>query len=143
MESQNGIHLKFSNPTIKEIGEEVEKHKEQNVYNKKGIYTLECDKRPLGKTKAWGSNIGRSDKIPNWVWAAHNMETRYYVGSSKRVGYRILQHIYEDGAQFTKVFPPAHIMQIEWVEASTDNLRKMEKEKAEDLKDDETFVYQA
>lgn len=143
MDTQDQLHLKFSNPTIKEIGEEVEKHKTGNEYNKKGIYTLKCDKRPLGKTKAWGSNIGRDDKIPNWVWVAHDMDRRYYVGSSKRVGYRILQHIYQDGAQFTKVFPPAHIIEIEWVEASTENLRKMEEEKADNLKDEETFVYQA
>lgn len=143
MESPDGIHLKFSKPTIKEIGEEIERHKDEDAYDKKGIYVLKCDKRPLGKTKAWGSNIGKSDKIPNWVWVAHDMDERYYVGSSKRVGYRILQHIHQDGAQFTSVFPPARIVEIEWVSASTENLREMERKRAEELKDEETFVFQA
>lgn len=143
MESSDDLHLTFSKPSVKEVGEAVEEHKDGNVYNKKGIYFLECDKRSLGKTKAYGTNIGKSDKIPNWVWAAHDMDERYYVGSSKRVGYRICQHIHGDGAQFTQVFPPKKIMKIEWVEASTDNLRKMERQRAEDLKDEETFVFQA
>lgn len=143
MEQSNEIHLSFSNPTIKEVGELINDHKDNTVYNKKGIYTLECDKRSLGKTKGYGSNVGNNNSIPKWVWPAHTADERYYVGSSKRVGYRILQHIYGDGAMFTEIFPPAHIVEIKWVEASTNNLRQMEKEKAEDLKDDDTFVYQA
>lgn len=144
MESNDELHLKFSKPTVKDIGEEVEKFKgEESTYNKKGIYVLECDKRDLGTTEAYGKNIGKSDSISNWVWPAHSADERYYVGSSKRVGYRILQHIHQDGAQFTTVFPPAKIVEIEWVEASTNNLREKERQKAEDLKTDDIFVFQA
>ena len=144
MESNDELHLKFSNPTVKDIGEEVEKFKDnESTYNKKGIYTLKCDKRDLGTTEAYGKNIGKSNSISNWVWPAHSADERYYVGSSKRVGYRILQHIHQDGAQFTTVFPPAKIVNIEWVEASTNNLRELERERAEELKEEDIFVFQA
>lgn len=135
-------HLTFSKLTVTEIGELIDEHRDSPTHNKKGIYILECDKRSLGKTKAYGSNLGKSKSIPNWVWPAHNAKKRYYVGSSKRVGYRVLQHLHGDGAWFTQVFPPKRIVDIEWIERTQDNLQQLEAEKAIDLQEDNTFVYQ-
>lgn len=135
-------HLTFGKYTVKEVGELIDEHRDSSTHYKKGIYILECDKRSLGKTKAYGSSLGKSDGIPRWVWPAHSADTRYYVGSSKHVGFRILQHIHKNGSWFTKVFPPKRIVEIEWVERSRDNLQELESKKAQSLKSDDIFVYQ-
>lgn len=141
MDSSNK-HLTFSNLSVKEVGKAVEEHKDDKRYGSKGVYILECDKRSFKKTKRFGMNVGSTNTIPKWVWPAHSADKRLYIGSSKRVGYRILQHIHNDGAWFTEIFPPKKIQGIEWYARTQDNLQEIEKEKAVELREDNIFVYQ-
>lgn len=51
---------------------------------------------------------------PYWIEKCYEVENIFYVGWSNTVVERITDHITDDGALFTKIFPPVKIEEIRW-----------------------------
>lgn len=90
-----------------------------------------------------------TDDIPSWAWAAWYSSQCVYVGFTHNPYLRVEQHVEyiedpdEDGALFTKLFPPEKVESIDWYESETE-ARRMEVETAERIERERynAFVYQ-
>ena len=111
------------------------------------VYTLRCggfeDDADFTEHAAWAVGWDNPD-IPSWAWAAHYAVQRYYVGFTTNPYRRVSGHVEgDDGALFTRLFPPRSIRSIEWYQNESE-ARMAESPTADRIDDELTdaFVYQ-
>lgn len=95
-----------------------------------GVYVLACRKRSESSAKRIAlrelrnKNGNRIKKPPSWVTAATNAEHLIYVGLSKKMVTRIHDHAHGKGANFTQVFPPTRVLDIDWYPTLAESYRE-------------------
>ncbi|WP_152031288.1 hypothetical protein [Natrarchaeobaculum aegyptiacum] len=114
-----------------------------NPYFNHAVYVLECRHRPEKSAKLLAINALDVKSVPGWVIGAARSERLLYVGLSKRPVTRIWHHATARGANFTKVFPPVRLLDIDWHPTLADSYRE-EPKKAQHLRKhlDKAFVSQ-
>jgi predicted GIY-YIG superfamily endonuclease len=71
---------------------------------------------------------------PYWIERCYKAKNIFYVGWSNDVEDRIMKHLTDDGALFTKIFPPIKIEEIRWY-SSKQTAKKAEGDVADEYSD--------
>jgi len=107
------------------------------------VYVLECRHRSGEQERIAIEELRLQN--PWWVRKAQQSERLFYVGVSKKVLYRLRQHVAGQGkgANFTQIFPPSRLITINWYENYSEARRAEELTEqvlSEELEDE--LVYQ-
>lgn len=108
------------------------------------VYVLHCDghysETDFKKSwRKWARRYRNSDDVesysadpPNWSWAAHYAEQRYYVGETSNLFERLIDHgwEFEKSSIFTSVFTPLWVADWHWCNTKEQALQ-MEEELAQ------------
>lgn len=123
------------NPTKEALREQIRPFvRESNSTQNHAVYVLNCRKRDIRNATNIALESLDVRRVPWWINAACAAERIYYVGVSKRVFHRLYKHVIASGANFTKIFPPTEIVDIEWYSSLAPSYRA-EVEKAERLRE--------
>ena len=98
------------------------------------VYVLECRRRSREAATYLALDELDICSIPGWVRAAPQFDRLFYIGVSQRPAVRIYQHAIASGANFTELFPPVRIVDIDWytnvAESYREEVRKADRYRA-------------
>lgn len=123
--------------TVQEIVADIRSSKEGGEH---AVYVLECVPEPAAGTdlkrlaERWFAEDALSDKLDEAIDNAIEADQVFYVGETTNVVLRILDHVWRSprAANFTVLFPPQSIYDIEWY-IDRDEAQEREEEWATEL----------